>query len=56
VSLVYGEPMTVERGTELDGALCSRVTHALESAERRACENLTAAPTTDGRPHPSDLF
>jgi lysophospholipid acyltransferase (LPLAT)-like uncharacterized protein len=38
IALVYGEPITVERGTEIDFELCSRVTNSLDVAEKRAWE------------------
>ena len=34
--MVYGEPITVERNTEIDEVLVARVTSALETAEARA--------------------
>jgi len=36
LALVYGDPIIIERGTEIDEELCRRVTAALDAAERRA--------------------
>ena len=36
IAIVYGEPIMVERGAEIDEALRSRVTEALGTAEKRA--------------------
>ena len=38
LALVYGEPITVPRGAELDPDLCLRVTESLAVAEARAWE------------------
>ena len=50
IAIVYGEPIMVERGAEIDEALCSRVTEALGRAEKRAWAILSsgsALPTLE---------
>jgi lysophospholipid acyltransferase (LPLAT)-like uncharacterized protein len=41
VALVYGKPILVERGSDLDEDLCARVNESLNEAERRAWEIVT---------------
>ena len=51
IAVVLGEPITVERGAEIDGDLRSRVTEALARAEKRAWSILgsdSALPNVDG--------
>ncbi len=36
IALVYGEPIVIARGAEIDAALCLRVAAALDAAEERA--------------------
>jgi lysophospholipid acyltransferase (LPLAT)-like uncharacterized protein len=36
--LVYGEPIVIERGSELNEDLCTRITESLNAAEKRAWE------------------
>lgn len=38
LALVYGDPITIERGADLNDGLCARVTDSLSSAEDRAWE------------------
>jgi lysophospholipid acyltransferase (LPLAT)-like uncharacterized protein len=42
LALVYGKPIVVERGAEIDGELCSLVTDSLSAAENRAWELVRA--------------
>ena len=52
IALVYGEPITIARGAEIDAALCLEVAAALETAEDRAWALLKSPPpprTKDGR-------
>jgi lysophospholipid acyltransferase (LPLAT)-like uncharacterized protein len=51
IGLVYGEPIMIERGTEIDEALTARVTMALQDAEARAWALVKSPPpprTTGG--------
>jgi lysophospholipid acyltransferase (LPLAT)-like uncharacterized protein len=51
IALVYGEPIIIERGTEIDEALATRVTMALQDAEARAWALVKSPPpskTTGG--------
>ncbi len=45
VALVYGEPIVVDRDTEIDDALRARVADALNAAERRALSILASRST-----------
>lgn len=51
IALVYGQPMTIERGAEIDENLCSAVTDALRQAEDRAWSLVSSAviPKVGGR-------
>ena len=44
IAMVYGEPITIARGADLDQEVCSRVVASLDAAEKRAWE-LVGQPT-----------
>lgn len=49
IALVYGEPIMIERGAEIDVALSSRVARALDEAEARAWALVKSPPSSKTR-------